>query len=245
MPYFQRKPIEGLIDTARSQIPMPGLPSRGPALPGAMAVPARLVDLPAMGTGIVEQARAILASERPSTSPPLDLRSDTGLVGPAQSTQVSQLQAQVNALIEQFVTLVTRPAGLGVAAAPSTSYPDQQPYSDAAGVTVEPAPVLAPPGPVAPGGTAQITIPLANEDDQPARIVFFSTGLIGEDGTQIPAERVSCQPRELMLQPGESGEVIARVVIPQQTKCGIYSGLLRASSLDYLHAVLVVHVEKP
>jgi hypothetical protein len=46
-----------------------------------------------------------------------------------------------------------------------------------------------------------------------------------------------------MLPPGGSGEVTARVVIPAQTRCGVYSGLMRASKLDYLHAVLVVQVE--
>ena len=72
---------------------------------------------------------------------------------------------------------------------------------------VEPAPVLASSGPVAPGGTAQISVSLVNEDEQSAQIVFFSTGLIGEDGACIPAERISFQPRELMLSPGKTGEV--------------------------------------
>ena len=59
----------------------------------------------------------------------------------------------------------------------------------------------------------------------------------------LPAEMVSFQPRELMLSPGKTGEVTVRVVIPAQTRCGVYSGLVRASKLDYLHAVLVVQVE--
>ena len=82
-----------------------------------------------------------------------------------------------------------------------------------------------------------------NEDEQPAQIAFLATGLIGEDGRCIPAERVSFQPRELMLSPGKTGEVTVRVAIPAQTRCGVYSGLVRASKLDYLHAVLVLQVE--
>jgi hypothetical protein len=38
--------------------------------------------------------------------------------------------------------------------------------------------------------------------------------------------------------------VVVRVVVPAQTRCGVYSGLIRASRLDYLHAVLVVQVEQ-
>jgi hypothetical protein len=111
--------------------------------------------------------------------------------------------------------------------------------------TIEPAPVLSPPGPVAPGGTAQVVISLVNEDELPARIAFFSTGLIGDDGVHIPVDRVSFEPQELTLTPGTTGDVIVRVAVPAQTRRGVYSGLLRASQLDHLHAVLVVQVEKP
>ena len=241
MPYFQRKPIEGLIDAVLSNVSTPGLPSRGRALPAAAAT--RLVNPSAPITGIVEQAAAVLASERPSVSPAPAARSDIDSVALTQTTQVGQLQAQVNALIEQLAALVGRPAGPASGAPLSPPYLEEQPASAAGECIVEPAPVLSPAGPVAPGGTAQISISLVNEDEQSAQIAFFSTGLIGEDGRCIPAERVSFQPRELMLSPGKTGEVTVRVVIPAQTRCGVYSGLVRASKLDYLHAVLVVQVE--
>lgn len=244
MPYFQRKPIEGLVDAVQSHLRIPGLPSRGPALPAAVIAAIRPGGPPASISGIVEQANAVLASERPSASR-APVRSDNGSVASTQSTRVSQLQEQVNALIEQLVALVAGPPSLDSAALRSTRVPGRAPSSDAAGMIVEPAPVLSPPGPVAPGSTAQINISLINEDEQPAQIVFFGTGLIGEDGERIPAERVSFQPRELMLSPGKTGEVIVGVVIPAQTRCGVYSGLVRASRLDYLHAVLVVQVEYP
>jgi hypothetical protein len=241
MPYFQRKPLEGLLDTVRSQLPIPGLPSRGPALPGAASADSQ----PAAAlTGIVEQAAAVLASERPSGSPGHSARFDAGPVASTQNAQISQVQQQVNALIEQLAALVSRPPGVGPATSPSASVAGQQPSSDPAALTVEPAPVLSPPGPVAPGDIAQISISLVNDDELPAQIAFLSTGLIGEDGAQIPSERVSFQPREVTLQPGGSGQVVVRVVVPAQTRCGVYSGLIRASRLDYLHAVLVVQVEQ-
>ena len=91
---------------------------------------------------------------------------------------------------------------------------------------------------------AQTAIPLVNEDERPARIVFMSTGLIGDDGAHIAADRISFEPRELTLPPGEDGEVIVRVIIPGQIPCGVYSGLIRASQLDHLHAVLIVQVQR-
>jgi hypothetical protein len=244
MPYFQRKPIEGLVDAVRSHIPYPGLPSRGPALPGVETATILPGGTPAAITGIVEQATAVLASERPSGSPAPSTAPDASSVASTQATRASQLQEQVNALIEQFVALAGRPPGLGHGARPGTRLPGPEPTSGTEGLVVEPAPVLAPTGPVAPGGTALISVSLVNEDEQAAQVTFLTTGLIGEAGAQIPAERVSFQPREVSLQPGAAGEVIVRVGVPAQTQCGVYSGLIRASRLDYLHAVVVVQVER-
>jgi hypothetical protein len=240
MPYFQRKPIEGLVDAVLSNVPNPGLPSRVRALPAAGAAGTWPASTPATITGIVEQATAVLATERPSPAP--YAWSDVSSAS-TQSARISQLQEQVNALIEQLVALASRPSALDVAAAQLTSVSGQKAPSDSAHLIVEPAPVLSPAGPIAPGGTAQICISLVNEDDQPAQIVFFSTGLVGEDGERIPAERISFEPRELILSPGKTGEVMVRMVVPAQTRCGVYSGLVRASKLDYLHAVVVVQVE--
>ncbi len=241
MPYFQRKPIEQLADELLSNVPIPGLPSRGRTLPAAAV--SRLVNPYAATTGIVEQAAAVLASERPAMGPAPGARPDIDPLPSTPGTEVTRLQGQVNGLVEQLAALIGRPAVPASGAPPTSPYLAQQPASTAAECIVEPAPVLAPSRPVAPGGSTQISISLVNEDEQSAQITFLSTGLIGEDGRCIPAERVSFQPRELVLSPGKTGQVTVRVVIPAQTQCGVYSGLVRASRLDYLHAVLVVQVE--
>ena len=174
MPYFQRQPIEGLVDAVLSNVPTPGLPSRGPALPAAVVAGTRPVSPAAAITGIVDQAAAVLASERPSVSREPSARSDAGSVASTQSTRISQLQEQVNALIEQLVALAGRPPGSATSQRRrSTILAGREPPFDAAQLIVEPAPVLSPPGPVAPGGTAQISISLVNEDEQPAQIVVL------------------------------------------------------------------------
>jgi hypothetical protein len=240
MPYFQRKPIEGLIDIVRSQAPIPGLPSRGlaPTLGMAGTLP---MNPPAAITGIVEQAAAVLASERPSSR--ASAGPGPGSVALAQGTQIAQLREQANALIEQLLSLTGGRPDPATAVSPSADLSVPQPPSDGPELTVEPAPVLSAPGPVAPGAIAQIRISLINEDEQPVQIGFSNTDLIGEDGEHIPAEGVSFQPRELTLQTGSTGDVVVHVVIPAQTRCGVYSGLIRASKLDYLHAVLAVQVQ--
>ena len=245
MPYFQRKPVEGLVNTALSSAQIAGLPSRVRTAPAVAGSDTRPFCPVATATGIVDQAAAVLASERPGGGPALSAWADANSVASTPSTQVSQLQTQLGRLIEQFVALASRPPSPAAGAPLLNAIPQQTPSSDASCVVVEPAPVLSPACPVAPGGTAQISVSLVNEDEQPAQIVFFSTGLIGEDGASIAADRISFQPRELMLSPGKTGEVCVRVAIAAQTRCAVYSGLIRASKLDYLHAVLVLQVESP
>lgn len=97
-------------------------------------------------------------------------------------------------------------------------------------------------GAVVPGGTARITVSLANEDDQPVQVTFFGTGLVGDSGELIPVECLSFEPRELAIGAREDGSVEASVAVPAHIPRGIYSGLIRASELEELHAVLVIHV---
>jgi hypothetical protein len=244
MPIFQRRPIER-IDPVQSRAPIPGLPSRGPALESGVTAGTGPLTPWSSPAGIVERATALLAAERPGSTGGIDARSGSGSVVPAPDVHVSQIREQANEFIGRLSPLAGERPNLVAGMSPVAGVPGLEQPSDAAGPIVEPAPVLSPSGPVAPGGTARTEISLVNEDEQSARIVFFSTGLVGEDGASIPADCVSFEPRELTLSPGTSGDVMVRVIIPAHTRCGVYSGLIRASQLDHLHAVLVVHVERP
>jgi hypothetical protein len=159
--------------------------------------------------------------------------------GPATYTRVAARTQPVS--LPAAITGVEQ----GAAVLTSKRLPSTAKSSAAPALIVEPAPVLSPPGPIAPGGSAQFAISLVNDDERPAQVAFFSTDLIGEDGAHLPAEGVSFRPRELTLLSGQAGDVIVRVVVPAHTRCGVYSGLIRASTLEYLHAVLVVQVEEP
>lgn len=193
-------------------------------------------------TGIVEQATQVLSSEQPRVKPEPYVLPATGSGNSSQGISAGQLQEQVKVLIDQFVALASQPPQLDTALPKTMLFGERESPADPARPAIEPAPVISPSGPVAPGGSAQVSIKLVNEDDQPAHIGLLSTTLLGEDGAQIPAANVSFEPNEMTLAPGSTGAVIVRTTIPTRTRSGVYSGLLRASRLDYLHAVLVVQV---
>lgn len=111
-----------------------------------------------------------------------------------------------------------------------------------AGAGVEPAPVLTAPGLVAPGGLARIEFSLVNDDSRPASMTFFCTGLVGDAGARIGAEQISFEPPALTLAPGLTRRVSVQIAIPAQAAPGLYAGLMRASQIDPLHAVLMLRV---
>ena len=111
-----------------------------------------------------------------------------------------------------------------------------------AGAGVEPAPVLTAPGLVAPGGLAQIEFSLVSDDSRPAPVAFYCTGLVGDAGARIGAEQISFEPPALTLAPGLTRRVSVQIAIPAQAAPGLYAGLMRASQIDHLHAVLMLRV---
>jgi steroid delta-isomerase-like uncharacterized protein len=127
---------------------------------------------------------------------------------------------------------------------PAPGRPLHEAQYDSGGLIVEPAPLVSAAGPVAPGETAEATVSLINDDEQPVQIEFLGTDLVSQDGKQIQADNVVFQPRGLMLEPGRRGDIKIHVTVPVRTPAGTYSGLIRAAKLDGLHAVLIVQVER-
>lgn len=194
-------------------------------------------------TDIVGQATQVLASELERTAPARTSRQVTG-AAPANEW-ARHLETQVKTLIDQFVALSSqRPRPDVRTPHEITQFNGHDQPTDATPPKAESAPVLVPEGPVATGGTAQINIKLVNDDDHSVEIAFLSTDLVGQGGARIGAENVVFEPREVMLEAGGDGWTQARIRIPANTSCGIYSGLVRASKLDYLRAVLVVDVAR-
>lgn len=104
------------------------------------------------------------------------------------------------------------------------------------------APVLRPRQPARAGGSAQVAFKLHNDDTRPAQFTLGCTDLVSSVGYRVPDHQMAFQPREFRLDPDAVADVSLAVGVPQGTPAGTYAGLLLASGLPYLHAVLVLEV---
>ncbi len=95
-----------------------------------------------------------------------------------------------------------------------------------------------------PGGVAKIPMDLENNSDKIMdKFSFHSTDLVDASGNRITAERISFTPSTLSLAPYKTQKVVVAVNIPAKISAGIYSGLIRATKMDQLQAILVIQVD--
>jgi hypothetical protein len=106
------------------------------------------------------------------------------------------------------------------------------------------APTIAVPSALRPGASAEVPLSLENDGDTPtAEFTFQSTDLVNADGDKILARHVNFDPATITIAPHERESVTVSISVPKGTVPGLYSGLVLASKLDRLRAVLVVDVE--
>ena len=100
------------------------------------------------------------------------------------------------------------------------------------------------PEPVEPGGTAKVSMSVENDGDEPTgnfalRVLrAWSTGT----GDQIGPDRIEFSPKRLNLPAHGRKRVEVQVHVPADAPSGVYSGVLQATRLDHVRAVLVVTV---
>lgn len=104
-------------------------------------------------------------------------------------------------------------------------------------------PSVTVPGVVAAGEVAEVALTLENDSAySTAEFTLHSSELVAGEGARIPADSVTFSPATLSVGPHASGSVTARVRVPDGTPEGLYEGLVRASQLKSLRAMLRVHV---
>ena len=104
-------------------------------------------------------------------------------------------------------------------------------------------PMVRMPGTVAPGKDAELMMSLENESDTTtAEFTLHSSELVSASGARIPGSAVMFEPATLAVGPRAAGSVAVRVRVPADAKPGSYEGLLRATQLDGLRAMLAVNV---
>ena len=99
------------------------------------------------------------------------------------------------------------------------------------------------PGTSSPGASAELMMSLENESDSAtAEFTLHSSELVSASGARIPASAVTFEPSTLTVGPRAAGNVMVRVRVPSDIKPGCYEGLLRATQLNGLRAMLSIDV---
>ena len=247
MPYFTRRPIQGLVDLPN---PTAGLPSRrvagdlrastAGAGPSARATPppasGSLPRLPAeadVAHDIVRQARAVLDADRALGA--------LVAAGPGQvlAGRPPENRHEATALpaLETLLALAGRWIGETRARNGATDGTDSTATDQH-----EPPPTYGPAVPTAAGTRARFAVRLAHDTDADARIALNATELVGPRGNRIAADRIRIEPARLLLAPGSSASVEIVLDIPVAAAAATYSGLLCVEGGEDLCAILRVPV---
>lgn len=105
-------------------------------------------------------------------------------------------------------------------------------------------PALTMPRPVKAGESSQVEMTLENDSDKATdKFGFYASDLLNADGDRIPASHVTFEPSSLVIGPKKSEKVTIIVKAPKGTPAGAYSGLIQATNLNQLRAVLEVRIQ--
>lgn len=105
-------------------------------------------------------------------------------------------------------------------------------------------PTLMIPKSIKAGESAEVTMTLENASNQETDVFsFHSTDLVNAAGDRIDAKQVAFAPSSITIGPRKKDKVVVTVRIPKRTVSGVYSGLIQATKLDQLRAVLIAEVD--
>jgi hypothetical protein len=93
------------------------------------------------------------------------------------------------------------------------------------------------------GEVGSLTFKLHNDSETAASFTLHCTDLLSGSGGRIVSQAVEFTPQNVQLKQDSSIEVMLKFRVPQGSIPGIYSGLLIASELSYLQAVIRFNVE--
>ncbi len=104
-------------------------------------------------------------------------------------------------------------------------------------------PALTIPQPIKPGERVEVPMTLENDSDQTTETFrFISSDLINPDGERIPAQQITFAPDTITIEPHKSATITVAIVVPEGAPSGVYSGLLQATRLNQLRAVVTLQV---
>jgi hypothetical protein len=83
---------------------------------------------------------------------------------------------------------------------------------------------------------------LCNSETGSVRLALTSTDLIGSRGGRIASSLLEFRPAEFSLEPQESRDISITMIVPAELAPGCYSGLLVATGVNYLRALITIDV---
>lgn len=105
-------------------------------------------------------------------------------------------------------------------------------------------PNLTFPDSIKPGKFSEVPLTLENKNEKSTdEFSFYGTDLVNPNGKILRARNLTFNPTKIKINPKSKKNVNIRVDVPKTTPLGVYSGLILASNLSNLRAVLVVNVE--
>lgn len=105
------------------------------------------------------------------------------------------------------------------------------------------AAVLDAPDPVAAGGTVRLAMAVNNAADEPTEpFSIVASDLISDDGGRIPSSAMTFIPATVTIPANASERVEIVVTVPGNVKPGTYAGLVQATNLGPVRAVLTIAV---
>lgn len=254
MKHYRRKPLQlidqglpesvtGLLEQIET---LPTTVSEAGGLaadPKALTEPVAKVIQPGVGEAetiptpeaLVQQAATILDND---LSTPLDSAQtvasplDLGTTTPSRpnSYSVPGLVGEMHEFVNELANLLSLksnlPGGL------SESAPSSE-----AGVSL-----LQPAHPSHAGETVQISFKVHNDRSELTQTKIFCTDLYSCQGDLIPQDAISIAPNPLNLAPDATESINISIHLPQHLPEGEYSGILMATELSYLKAMISVEV---
>jgi hypothetical protein len=105
-------------------------------------------------------------------------------------------------------------------------------------------PTLAPVSSGRAGTTVELSMSLENDGDVPTEeFAFHATDLVNFAGKRISAEMISSIPKAFVIAPHSRIDLSINIAVPENTASGVYTGLLQATNVGRLRAMLLVPIE--
>lgn len=254
MKHYRRKPLqlidqglpESVTDLLEQVETLPNTFSDAEGLavaPKALTEPVAQVIQPMAGETetiptpetLVQQAATILDNDltapldsAQTVTSPLDLGSTTP--SRPNSYSVPGLVGEMHEFVNELANLLSLKSSL------PGSISESAPSSEVG------VPLLQPAHPSHAGETVQISFKVHNDRSEPTQTKVFCTDLHSCQGDLIAQDAISIAPNPLNLAPDATESINISIQLPQHLPKGEYSGILMATELSYLKAMISLDI---